>query len=114
MVSPSFGSLSTSTNMSALADPTTTKGALSVMMTMMSGDPHQTNPRGEERRGEERLVEVFFSWWVVLLNCRRNPKSSGDGYAGQGRGREFARRRKKEKKQNKTKQKEGMVGFVFM
>jgi hypothetical protein len=55
MVSPSFGSLSTSTNMSALADPTTTKGALSVMMTMMNDDPHQTNPRGEER-----LVEIFF------------------------------------------------------
>jgi hypothetical protein len=60
MVSPSFGSLSTSTNMSALADPTTIKGALSVMMMMMNDDPHQTNPRGEERRGEERLVEVFF------------------------------------------------------
>jgi hypothetical protein len=99
MVSPSFGSLSTSTNMSALADPTTTKGALSVMMMMMNDDPHQTNPRGEERRGEERRGwwRFFLPRWVVLLNCRRNPKSRGDGYAGQGCEREFARRKKERK-----------------
>lgn len=110
MVSPSFGSLSTSTNMSALADPTTTKGALSVMMMMMNDDPHQTNPRGEERR-EEVGGGFFFPRWVVSLNCRRNPKSSGDGYAGQGSEREFARRRKKETKQNKTEGRNGWLCF---
>lgn len=80
-------------------------------MTMTNDDPHQTNPRGEERRGEVGGGFFFPGGWF----CSTADEIQNQVVMGmQAKGERGSLRVEERKKRNKTKQKEGMGGFVFM